>query len=867
MEFYQKSPNQIFKELQSSPDGLSEEEAKKRLSKYGPNIIIKGKGRSAFSIFVSQFRNFLIILLVIALLISSFTQPLSHSFVLFLVIIFNVFLGFILEFKAEKSLSALRQVFPQKMVVVRGGKEKIIPVTDLVLGDIVLLAPGSRIPADLRIFESRNLEIDESSLTGESIPSKKSIKTLYSPTPLADRENMGFSGTFVTKGEGKGIVVATSSQTEMGKIAHIIAEKPEKTPLEMRLEFLGKVLAMVSIALVLFIFTLGFFHQRSIVELFNYTIALLVSAVPEGLPTVVTLSLAIGVLKMAKHKAIVRKLSAVETLSGVKIICVDKTGTLTKNEMTVKKVWIPKKGEMEIKGLGYLPEPKFKPDEDLRRLIKVGFLCNNAVLNFDEKKKRWQVIGDPTEGAFLVLGKKAGIEEGVKNCRKIKEVPFDEKRKMMSVIVKEKEGIFIYTKGAPEAILAVSALDKKQYKEAMKEIEKLTREGYRVLGFGYKKIKDWSNSFSGEEAEKGLNFLGFSGLIDPPAEGVKESIRLCQEAQIKPVIISGDHKFTTQALARQIGLEVKEENILTGEELEQYKEEELSKIIDRITIFARTSPSQKMKILSAFQKRGYQVAMTGDGINDAPALKQADIGIAMGLRGQDVAKESSDIILADDNFSTIEKAIEYARTIYDNLKKFITYLLSGCYIELTLVSIAFILNLPSPLLPLQILWIDLITETGPALALSEEKPDPLIMKEPPKDPRKSIILSALGLGLANALLGIGISWLLFISYLPLGSSLARSMVFTFVVLFELTIINSLRQKRPFWRGGFFSNKYFISAILLSILFQLIALYSPISGPLGSTPLGFSEWVLIISFCLEYFLVLEVVKYLREKKWS
>jgi len=867
MEDYRKPIEQIFQGLKSGPHGLTEKEAQTRLRKYGANILKKKRVRSAFEIFMGQFSNFLILLLIFALLISLFTQPPSHSLVLFFIILLNVLMGFVLELKAEKSLEALKQIFTPKATVLREGRERTIEASELVIGDVVLLNQGDRVPADLRIFESSNLEIDESALTGESVPVSKNPAPLPSTLPLAERKNLAFCGTLVTSGRGKGVVLATGSDTEIGQIASSIQEAPETTPLQERLNYLGKILASISFIFVVGIFLLGFFKGMKPLELLNYSLTLLVSAVPEGLPTIVTLTLAIGVIKMANNKAIVRKLPAVETLAGVNVICVDKTGTLTKNEMTVKKVWLVQTGEIEVQGEGYLPEPKIQPKADLKQLIKAGFLCNNAALNFNQEKKRWEVVGDPTEGALLVLGHKAEIEKESQNHKRIAEILFDEKRRLMSVICQEKEKTFLYTKGAPEAVLPICQLSEEEKKRAEKEIAKLSQEGYRVLGLGFKEIKGKIHSpLDSEEIEKGLSFLGLVGLIDPLAPGVKEAMKLCQSAQIKPVIITGDHKLTALNIAHQLGLPISEENVLTGDQLEALSEEELAKSIERIALFARVSPAQKTKIVKAFQKKGYQVAMTGDGVNDAPALKIADIGIALGQRGQDIAKEAGDLILTDDRFSTIEKAVEYARTIYDNIQKFTSYLLAGNYIEISLVSLAFLFNLPAPLTPLQILWLNLITEGGPALALAVEKPEPKIMEEPPKNPQKTTLLPLLVAAVLLASLGILSSGILFLRYLGVDETLARSTVFAFIALYELTIILSFRQKEPFWQGGVFSNRWMIAAVLSSLFLQLLALYSPLSRPLGATALPFSHWLILLCISLGVFLILETSKLFKNKKW-
>jgi len=532
MEYYQKKPKQVFEELKSGPEGLSEEETKKRLLKYGPNFFKRRGGRSVLGILFSQFANFLILLLVLAFFISLFTQPFSHTLVLFLIILLNILMGFILEFKAEKALKGLKKIFAPKATVIRGGQVKIVSSSELVLGDIVLLNQGERVPADLRLFETSNLEIDESALTGESIPSRKMTNPLSPKVSLADRENMAFCGTLVTSGQGKGIVVGTGLDTEMGKIASSIQESSEKTSLQERLDYLGKVLGGISVFLVLIIFLLGAFRGERFLEMLNYSVALLVATVPEGLPTIITLTLALGVMKMAKNKAIVRRLAAVEALSSVNIICVDKTGTLTENEMTVKKVWLPQKGEIEIEGEGYLPQPKI----DLKKkaglpavtLAKAVFLCNKAILNFDKEKERWQVVGDPTEGALLVLGYKAGIEEELKDHKKIHEILFEEKRRLMSVVFQEKKRTLVYTKGAPEAVLSISKIKEQEKKEAEREVEKLAKEDFRVLGVGFKELKG-EVSLTDQEIERDLNFLGLVALIDPPAFGAKEAIELCHD--------------------------------------------------------------------------------------------------------------------------------------------------------------------------------------------------------------------------------------------------------------------------------------------------------------------------------------------------
>lgn len=816
--------------------GISEKEAAARLAKFGSNTIEGKNRRSVFLIFLSQFYNFLIILLFLAFLVSILTSHFTQATVLGFIILLNVIMGFILEYKAEKALRSLKNIFSYKSIIIRGGKEIVCENRLIVPGDIILLNQGNMVPADLRLIETNNLEVDESTLTGESVPVPK----------IADQKNMAFSGTMVTKGFGKGIVVATGSKTEIGKIAESVEVEQKGSFLQKRLEYLGKILTIVSLLLVVIIFIFGFIKGFALVDLFNYSIALLVSAVPESLPTIITLTLALGVIKMAKNKSIVRKLSAVENLASVNVICCDKTGTLTKNEMTVKKLWTLGENEIDIEGTGYLPKPKIKlQGKGLRQLITVGYLCNKATLNFDEKKEKWNVIGDPTEGALLVLGKKGEIDKDTKEHKKLHEILFDEKRRLMSLIYTKKNKDFVYTKGSPETIINICSLVETDKTKIKKEVEKLASQGYRILALASKEI-NYEENLAEKEIEKNLNFLGLVGLIDSPAEGIKEAIKTCQKAQIKTIIISGDHKLTTLAIANEVGLDTKEENILTGEQLDQISETGLLKVIDKINVFARTSPIQKSKILAVLIKKGYRVAMTGDGINDAPALKKADVGIAMGGRGQDIAKEVSDIILVDDRFSTIEKAISFGRTIYDNMTKFTIYLVAGNFTEILLITLAFILEKPLPLTPLQILWINLITESGPAVALAFENPKKEIMEESPRNPNKDILKPVLKYAFSLALISVVLNWILYVIFLPIDIKLAQTMVFTMIVLSEVLIIFVIRSRKFF---TFSSNKYLVFAVIITILLQGAAIYTPLSRSMETATLTASHWMVLLGLCL------------------
>lgn len=876
MFWHTKGIKETLELLRTNTLGLTEEEVEKRLKKYGPNILVEKKKRSLLSIFIYQFKNFLTILLVVAFIISIFTQPLSHSIVLLVVILVNVFMGFSLEYKAERALESLKKIFTRKIVVRRDGSEMIIPVKKLVKGDIVVLSQGDLIAADLRLLSYNNLKIDESSLTGESIPSRKTTKIIAKEAVVADQENMAFAGTTVVDGTGEGVVVKTSSRTELGKIAKTVEEEAIKTPLQKRLDFLGKILIGLSFIGVLIIFVAGILRGEEILPLFNFAIALLVSIVPESLPTIVILALALGVIRMAKKQAIVRRLPSVETLASVNVICSDKTGTLTKNQMTTKLLWTKEGGETKIPGSGFSPIPKINLHSKKALLIaKVSFLCNNSTLSLGKSKKDWQVIGDPTEGALKVFASKAGQQSELLKIPRVREIPFSEDRKRMSVVVEEGDGHGVYLKGAPEAVVECSNLREVEKEEILKKSRELAERGFRLLAFAHKIIKARNiGSLKDKEIETGLEFLGILGLIDPPSKSAKKAIADCAKAKIKVVVISGDHKLTTLSVAKELrlkdlsGKEITEKNVMTGEELQELTAEELSEKIDDIYVFARTEPLQKKKILSALKKKGHLVAMTGDGVNDAPALRRSDVSIAMGRRGQEVSKEISDIILLDDNFATIKAAIEYARSIYDNIKKFLTFLLSGNFDELFLVLIAFIFGLPLPFTALQILWINLITDSFPALALAFEGPSKDIMRQPPRDRKRSmikdVVLYAVSIGSLATVLGLAV----FLFYLSRGETKARTMVFSLAVFFELFIVFSIRAKHPFWSKegrGFFSNKFLILAFFVSAILQIAAIYTPLSIPMGTVALNGFDWGVIILLCLMSFLVLEIVKSFRLRR--
>lgn len=881
MDLYKKSSDQVLSYFNVSKSGFSSDQVLKKQKEFGPNILKAKTGKNIVHILWSQISNFLIILLIISAIVSfALEGPNINTIVLIVVILLNIIMGFVQEYKAENALKALKSITPYKAIVRRNNIETKIPISQLVPGDIVLLKQGSKVPADVRIIKSSNLKIEESSLTGESIASSKNPKPISKTTPIADQENMAFMGTNIAYGHGEGIVTAIGNQTEFGKIAHLVQKKEEKTPLQKRLTYLGKILTLISVLLAILIFTLGLLRNVEIAPLFSYVIALLVSAVPESLPTITTLALALGIINIAKEKAIIRRLPVLESLASVNIICSDKTGTITKDEMTVKSIWLYDQ-KISITGKGYKPEgvffqnnkkisPAYKPNLD--QLIRIGDICNNAKLNYNQEKKKWEILGDPTEGALKVIAKKAKFAE---NYKKIMEFPFDFKLKRMSVLAESKNQKALYIKGAPSKLLEISKqietpngkidIDTQIKRKIIQQANLMAGDGYRVLALGYRKISQISDKR--DEMEKDIVFIGIVGMMDPPANGVQESLELARKAGIKTIIITGDHKLTTLKVAKQISLKINNDEVLEGQDLVKLSKNELENMVDKIRIYARTSPVQKIKIVEALQNQGNLVAVTGDGINDSPALKKANVGIAMGQRGTDVARESADMILTDDRFPTIISAIEYGRSIYDNIKKFFTFVLSGNFDELALVFLAFIVGLPQPFITIQILWINLVTDSFPAIALAFEKPSKGIMRKKPKDPSEGIMKPVLKKALFLGILGFAFELILFLANYQEDIVKARTLVFTFCVFFQLFIVFSIRSEKPFWKTNIFENTTLIWAVLLSAVLQIIVLYGPLQNAFQTTALNLVDWVLIVSGCLITFIIAEIAKVVKPPQFK
>ncbi|MEM2121997.1 MAG: cation-translocating P-type ATPase, partial [Candidatus Woesearchaeota archaeon] len=846
MDFYNLSVNKALEVLKTSKNGLSSEEAKKRLEVYGYNELVKGKKLTTFEIFLNQFKNPLIMLLFFASILSLILKDYLEAGAIFGIIMLNAILGFVQEFKAEKAMEALEKLSQPIAKVLRNGIVDKIPARELVPGDVVLLEEGDIVPADIRLIDVSSLEIDEATLTGESVPSKKVTVPFELGTHVANQENMAFMGTIVTYGKGYGVVTATGMNTEFGKIAHSLQTTKEvKTPLQVKFEKLTKQISIIIACLIFIVFVLGIFNKElSFTKMVLFSLALTVSVIPNSLPVIATVSLSLGAKRLAKKNMLVKKLTAAESLGSATIICSDKTGTITKNQMTITHLFYDNK-IIEVTGSGYIPKGSFYyngkifDSKNLELLLRIGFLCNNAKLVINENN--YNIVGDPTEGSLIVLAKKAGVdeEELKSNFVLVKEIPFDSNRKLMSVVVdnKKQKRFEAYVKGAPDLLLKkcthilknnkIRKLTAKDKKIILKTNNLFAENALRVLALAYRKLpKKKTDYYTKESVEKNLVFVGLVGMIDPPRDEVKEAVLKCKEAGIKVMIITGDHAITTKAIAKQIGLYEEGDIILTGEELDKLSDSELEEKIEKVRIIARALPIQKLRIVKALQKRGHVVAMTGDGVNDAPALKKADIGVAMGITGTDVAKEVSKSILVDDNFATIVNAIEEGRNIYLKIIKSAKYLLSCNSGELTTVLMAVILKLPLPLLPLQVLFMNLLTDDFPALGLGMEPNEEELMKIPPRDPKENPISreTLLTIIMFGLIMGVG-TLLMFNYYLNTQPLKAQTIAFTTLVLFQMFAVMSSRTMYfSFKHLNPLNNKWLLGAVILSVLLQIIIIY-------------------------------------------
>ncbi len=804
--YWAKSWQEVVKDFGSDPNkGLSKDSALERLKNYGENKIIKERRISALKLFLDQFKDPLVIILIAAAVVSALFGEAADTTLIVVILFFNAVLGFLQEYKAEKALEALQKMSTPRARVLRDGKVIEIPSTAVVPGDIVLLEEGDVVPADIRLIDAIDLYVDESLLTGESYPVHKSTEPLPHDTPLAERRNMVFMNTYVVRGHGKGVVVATGMRTEVGKIAKAVGESVEKkTHLEIELERFGGFLAKVVLAIAVLVFILFLIRNPTIegaLSALLVSVSLAVAAVPEGLPAVVTITLALGVRRMAKRNALVRRLKSVETLGSVDVICTDKTGTLTKNKMEVAEVW-----------------------GDEEKIAEIGYFCNNA----DPKT----LEGDPTEVAIMRFSLKHGKFHG----NRVKEIPFSSARKMMSVVVERDGKLFMYTKGAPEVVVELCKNVDREH--VLQKAEEMASKGLRVLAMAYKECENISCP------ENDLIFVGLVGLLDPPREEVPDAVRKAQEAGIRVVMVTGDHAATAREIARRVGIPVGK--VVTGKELDAMSDKELEDIIEDVTIFARVSPEHKPRIVDALKRKGHIVAMTGDGVNDAVALKRADIGIAMGS-GTDVAKEAADMVLLDDSFATIVAAVEEGRRIFDNIKKFVLYLLRANVGEVLAVTLGALMGWVI-LRPAHLLWVNLLTDGPPATAIAVDPPEPDVMRRKPRKRDEGLLTQKdkKSLVIMGVLLAMGILTLFALN--KEDPVLAQSVTLTGFVIIEMLFIGVVR-KQPIW-----TNKYLLLSVIGVILLQLAAVYTPLSNVLGTVPITFTDWMEILGVsALIYFL--------------
>lgn len=883
--WFSKSHDEVLKELGvDSAVGLSSQEVKKRLEQYGLNKLKEKPGKSLAALFFSQLKDMLIYVLLASAVITFFIKEYADSIIIILVVILNAVIGVIQEYKAEKAVEALQKMTVPKSLVKRDGIIAEVNSEEVVPGDIVLLEAGRYVPADMRLTESANLQIEESALTGESVPSSKDASVILEDpkTPVGDKVNMAFLSTLVTYGRGEGVVVASAMDTEIGKIAQILeSDQEEMTPLQKRLDQLGRILGFMAIGICALIFIIALLQKRDLFDMFLTAISLAVAAIPEGLAAIVAIVLALGVTRMSKINAIVKKLPAVETLGSVNIICSDKTGTLTQNKMTVVKQYtcnhytdIPEKVENQ------------SASQDEAVLIRSFVLCSDATY------EDGQFTGDPTEVALIVLGNKFSLTKDQVNekHKRVAENPFDSDRKLMSTLNMEGSGYRVHTKGAIDHILKISSkalvdgkavpLTDELKANYLHIAEDMSNSALRVLGAAY---KDTDQIIPPEEMEKDLTVIGLVGMIDPPRQEVKASINEAKMAGIRPVMITGDHKNTAFAIAKELGIAESIHQCITGAEIEELSEDNFAAKINDYRVFARVSPEHKVKIVRAFKAKGNIVSMTGDGVNDAPSLKFADIGVAMGITGTDVAKGASDMILTDDNFTTIVHAIEEGRNIYNNIKKSVIFLLSCNLGEVVTILVSILLNWPVPLIATQILWVNLITDSLPAIALGVDPGDRDVMKQKPRNPRESFF--AEGSGVRAVIGGVLIGFFTLAAFYyglweegyTLGSRIisenalpyARTMAFVVLAASQLFYALSMRNHRKsIFKIGLFSNMFLIGSILIGILLQLVVISVPVlAKAFGMQNLGLKDWMIVIGFALIPFIVNEIIKAFERVKRS
>lgn len=865
--WYTKELNQIFNELNARQGGLTEDEASKRLEKYGANNLKEKKKESLFIKFIKQFNDFMIIVLIIAAIISAIVAKTNgsgdyiDSIIIIAIVIFNAIMGLIQEEKAEKSLEALKKMSAPNAKVRRNGKIQEIEASQVVPGDVVILEAGNYVPADCRLIDSYNLQIEESSLTGETLPtSKQADVILNANTAIGDLKNMAFATTIVVNGHAEAVVVETGMNTKVGQIAGMIIENESpETPLQKKLGEVGKTLAITCMIICGLIFLIGIWKQIPITEMFMTSVGLAVAAIPEGLPAIVTIMLSIGVTKMAKKNSIIRKLPAVETLGCSSVICSDKTGTLTQNKMTVTQI---------RNAVGLVK------NDDRRFILELGTMCTDTI-------ESQEVIGEATEVAIT----NAAIEINLKKSelysqmQRINEISFDSTRKMMTTIHKIGSKYRIITKGAPDVLIKRCS----QYyqsgriepifskRDALQEQNQMMAEdALRVIAIAYKDVEKLPREINSETIENELTFVGLIGMIDPPREGVKEAVKTCRKAGIKTVMITGDHLQTAKAIAKELGILRKGYLAINGETLEKMSQQELERDIMRYSVFARVSPEHKVRIVKAFQSTGAVVAMTGDGVNDAPALKNADIGIAMGKGGTDVAKNASDMVLTDDNFVTIVEAVKQGRNIYDNIKKAVHFLLATNIGEIVAIFVGLLLGIKSPLLAIQLLWVNLVTDSLPAIALGLEKAESNIMNRLPRNPRKSLFADGLWGKITTE--GVMIGMLTLVAF-NIGNNLysievGRTMAFLSLGILELVHSFNIKGEESIFKTGLFENRYLVGAFVLGTLLQVVVVViSPLAQIFDVVPLNSVQWLMTVIISILPVVIVELQKKFNAYKFG
>lgn len=869
MNWHQLTTDEVLDMLGTSRQGLSGDEARRRLAEHGSNRLREFGRKSPLALFLGQFTDFMIIVLIVAAIVSGIIGDLTDTLAIIIIVILNAVIGFIQEYRAEQAMAALKRMAALQAEVLREGAPSFVPAADIVPGDLVFLDAGRIVPADLRLLETVRLKVDEAPLTGESMPVEKMTAAVAEPSlPPGDRKNMAFSGTRVGYGRGCGVVVATGMATEVGKIASMLQEEEGvKTPLQRRLAAFGRWLSAAILLICALLFAAGLVRGEPPLLMFMTAVALAVAAIPEALPAVITVSLALGARKLALQNALIRKLPAVEALGSVTYICSDKTGTLTRNRMTVEELYaggrLRKEGELrgDLGGGGA---------EEL--LYAAMVLCNDA-----HPDAAGGLSGDPTETALLDAAAARGYDSNAmrRSRPRLSELPFDAERRRMTTFHEWQGEILSFTKGAPEAVLERSSavLDAKGMAELDRDIvdgvnARMARDGLRVLAVAMRRWETLPSDLTTDEAEEGLILLGLVGLGDPPREEAYDAVRLCRSAGITPVMITGDHPLTARNIARRLGIvDDDESTVLTGRELAELSLPEFEKRVEDVRVYARVAPEQKLKIVKALQDRGELVAMTGDGVNDAPALKRADIGVAMGITGTDVAREASSLVLLDDNFATIVNAVLEGRRIYDNIRKFVRYLLTTNSGEIITLTLAPFLGLPLPLLPVQILWINLMTDALPALALSLEPAERDVMARPPRPPRESIF--AHGLGVHAVWVGILIGLLVLGTQgwsLAKGNSHWQTMTFSVLCFTQLFHVLAIRSERlSLFTIGILSNKPLLGAVLLSFIFQIAVIYLPFcNGVFATSPLSFPEIAAAIGVSSLVFVAVEVEKMVKRR---